>query len=62
MVVDIGLGLGFDLVDGRVPEDTADYAERQKNLLQVETELDAFIRSGGDGSLTNIFKMFLGLA
>lgn len=62
MVVDIGLGFGFDLIDGRVPEDRHDLAERQGALLEVEMALDAFITSGGQkGKLDEILKKFLTL-
>lgn len=60
LIMDIGLNLGFDLIDGRVPADQINIAERQGELLQIETELQNFISSNGStGSLKDIFKKFL---
>ena len=61
LVADIGLGFGFDLIEGRVPEDIDDIGKRQGRLLWSERELGAFIKSGGtSGNLLDILKVFMG--
>jgi hypothetical protein len=63
LVTDIGLGFGFDLIDGRVGADLVGIAARQARLLWSERQLDAFIASdGAQGNLTHALKVFLGLA
>ena len=62
LVVDIGLGFGFDLIDGRVASDLDGIAARQARLLWAERALNAYISSGGQGNLTLAFQVFLGLA
>ena len=63
LVTDIGLGFGFDLIDGRVGADLVGIAARQARLLWSERQLDAFIASGGtQGNLTYALQVFLGLA
>ena len=61
MVVDIGLGFGFDMIDGRVVADQSQIAERQERLVWTERALQAFIESKGmKGNLAEIFGIFLG--
>lgn len=63
LVTDIGLGFGFDLIDGRVAEDTDNIARRQGRLLWSERALDTFMSSGGaTGNLLDILKIFMGSA
>lgn len=63
LVADIGLGFGFDLIEGRVSEDIDDIAKRQGRLLWSERELGRFIDSKGtSGNLLDILKVFMGLA
>jgi hypothetical protein len=62
LVADIGLGFGFDLIDGRVADDVEGIAVRQGRLFWAEKALGAYIDSGGQGDLTFAFKVFLGQA
>lgn len=63
LVVDIGLGFGFDLIDGRVGADRENIARRQARLLYSERALQRFIRADGRrGWLTDIYRVFMGLA
>lgn len=62
LVIDIGLNFGFDLIDGRVPEDV-DVKDRQARLLKCEEALQRLVAGGGaHGDLLPILKLFLGLA
>jgi hypothetical protein len=61
LVQDIGLGFSFDLLDGRVPKDNRNIAERQGRLLWSQRALTTFIDSNGqDGDLLNILLVFMG--
>ncbi len=54
LIEDIGLSLGFDLID----DSSEDIAGRQSNLLSSETGMNRYI-SGGGGDLNRIFTDFL---
>jgi len=61
LVIDIGLGLGFDFIDGRVKDDQDDIAERQRRLLWSEIALGRYTRSDGtEGDLRQILGVFMG--
>jgi hypothetical protein len=63
LVADIGLGFGFDLIDGRVPEDAENIARRQGRLLWSETALTTSASNGGSGvDLLTILRVFMGQA
>lgn len=63
LVIDIGLGFGFDLIDGRVEADRANIPGRQARMLWSERALERFIATAGkDGRLTDIYRVFVGLA
>lgn len=60
LIADIGLNLGFDLIDGRSEEDQQNIGKRQARLLKAECALQKFIGSKGQsGDLVSIFKGFL---
>ncbi len=62
LIADIGLNFGFDLIDGRVPEDQGNVSKRQGMLIKVETALQTFIGSdGGQGDLKTIFAEFMSI-
>ncbi|MBN2238787.1 MAG: hypothetical protein JW712_03355 [Dehalococcoidales bacterium] len=62
LISEIGLGFGFDLVDGRVVADREDIALRQARLLRAENGLNEYIASNGEvGNLEEIFQGFLGI-
>lgn len=56
-LIDIGLSLGFDIIDERQPNEG--HAQRQKALLEVETALQSGEYQPGNHSLTRILKHFL---
>jgi hypothetical protein len=63
LVADIGLGFGFDLVDGRTAADTQNIAQRQGRLLWTERALQAFVASNGTSAdVLVIYKVFMGRA
>jgi hypothetical protein len=59
MVIDIGLGFGFDLIDGRVVGDIKDIGGRQARLLASERALEELIASK-KGDLLPMLMMFMG--
>ncbi len=62
-ILDMGINLGFDLIDGRVAADQENIAARQGGLIRCETALQDFIRSGGaNGNLAEIFRDFVAIA
>jgi hypothetical protein len=63
LVSDIGLGFGFDLIEGRTAGDMNDIAERQGRLLWSERALQGFLDSGGaSANVLDIYKVFMGQA
>lgn len=54
---DIGLNLGFDLIDDATDE--SERCKRQGMLIDVNTQLKKYIDSEGDGDLVEIFVNFL---
>jgi hypothetical protein len=62
LVADIGLGFGFDFIDGRALEDQQALARRQGRLVWCERALGAYAGGATDPSLPLIFKVFMGFA